>query len=1031
MTISGKNGRHSLLTLVGAFALMLLFAGFIGKTDVHATTKQITVQVQDRNGNDISNLVTELKVRIWETNEYILASEVEGKNMTYSIVYNNSYQDFLPVSFEVTAPGYKSTKVSSYNEANNNVLYSKDVYSQFCWYFTSLQDEQTVTIYLEDYPAEQQNLDYRKEAIELISAFATQVEYLDTPEPGEEYSDQEIVNSYVSNCENDIKKINLTKNVDEYKTEVDKLVDDAKDNIKQVPTKQSRMNSKYYDKIKFMKGTKEVGLTLSTTEDNQSSCSIHLHKFDQGGKFQITGISDSNIEWYAEDHNFMPINGIPQYTYYINNHADSKGTFMNEKTSLYDQKESVTLKDCYARFYDETGNEIKVTFELQVTTCTITEVTATLSDNIQEQNGVIQLERGSDWTYTTRIVNVNDAEANEPYTYSVTVTSSEEGYEGGYVISSRDETIATVKDGVIIPKRDGTCTFTVTSEDDASKSATFTLEFTLNDAEKAEKEAAQPVIQLISEIVEKGEITDTNKTNIENEINEAQTKYNNLADMQFDVEGASGLGAQKKVYNYDDLLEAEYRLEAYPVVQAINALGEIAINSDAAISTVRTSYEGLSEGARRKVTNIQTLVDAENTLAALKVTNLINQLNTIDANSGQAIQDARTAYNQYMVNYGSDSKVEAEIVTKLVNAENEFAALPVIALIEKLAPIDQLTVDRKSDIDNARSEYAKLSGDAQSKVTNYALLVSAESRLAVLQVEEQIKLLGTITSLDQKDEIDAARKAYLALSETQQKEVANIATLDTAEYKLAALEFEKKVDDVLCEAITIDNADPVEESIIALRQEYRGLDTNVIAQLRNSLMDEITEAEVKVYDVRAAEKVKEQLKKLSTTTVTLNNESLINEIRTAYNALSTFAKGEISGSEYAVLTAAESRIAVLKEAAKKAQEAANAQASTSTQTTQAPTTPAVTLSKITLKVKASKGKVKLTWKKSSKAQGYIIYRATKKKGTYKKIKVITKWKTTSYTDKKVKSKKQYFYKICPYKGTVTGPLSAAKKVKVK
>ena len=63
--------------------------------------------------------------------------------------------------------------------------------------------------------------------------------------------------------------------------------------------------------------------------------------------------------------------------------------------------------------------------------------------------------------------------------------------------------------------------------------------------------------------------------------------------------------------------------------------------------------------------------------------------------------------------------------------------------------------------------------------------------------------------------------------------------------------------------------------------------------------------------------------------------------------------------------------------------------------------------------------------------GYIIQRATKKNGKYKQIKVIKSWKKTSFTDKKVKSKKTYFYKIRPYKGKVKGPVSAAKKVKVK
>ena len=47
---------------------------------------------------------------------------------------------------------------------------------------------------------------------------------------------------------------------------------------------------------------------------------------------------------------------------------------------------------------------------------------------------------------------------------------------------------------------------------------------------------------------------------------------------------------------------------------------------------------------------------------------------------------------------------------------------------------------------------------------------------------------------------------------------------------------------------------------------------------------------------------------------------------------------------------------------------------------------------------AGKNKVRLTWKKVSKATGYEIYRSTKKKGTYKKIKTISKNKTVSLRD---------------------------------
>lgn len=163
------------------------------------------------------------------------------------------------------------------------------------------------------------------------------------------------------------------------------------------------------------------------------------------------------------------------------------------------------------------------------------------------------------------------------------------------------------------------------------------------------------------------------------------------------------------------------------------------------------------------------------------------------------------------------------------------------------------------------------------------------------------------------------------------------------------------------------------------------------------------------------------------TNVTLDKETAVQTAMDAYDKLSENAKKRLDPDTLNILTKAKDTIAALKteainkaEELKKAQEAANNT-----------TAPTVQLSKIALKAKAGKGKVKLTWKKASKADGYIIYRATKKNGKYKQIKMIKSWKKNSFTDKKVKSKKTYYYKIRAYKGTVNGPVSAAKKAKVK
>ncbi|MBQ4068910.1 MAG: leucine-rich repeat protein [Lachnospiraceae bacterium] len=71
-----------------------------------------------------------------------------------------------------------------------------------------------------------------------------------------------------------------------------------------------------------------------------------------------------------------------------------------------------------------------------------------------------------------------------------------------------------------------------------------------------------------------------------------------------------------------------------------------------------------------------------------------------------------------------------------------------------------------------------------------------------------------------------------------------------------------------------------------------------------------------------------------------------------------------------------------------------------------------------LKQEATKKKtsIKMTWKKSPKVTGYEVYRSTKVNGTYKKIKSL---KNNSYTNKKLKSDTEYYYKVRAYK-TVKG-----------
>ncbi len=90
--------------------------------------------------------------------------------------------------------------------------------------------------------------------------------------------------------------------------------------------------------------------------------------------------------------------------------------------------------------------------------------------------------------------------------------------------------------------------------------------------------------------------------------------------------------------------------------------------------------------------------------------------------------------------------------------------------------------------------------------------------------------------------------------------------------------------------------------------------------------------------------------------------------------------------------------------------------------------PSVKLTAPKLKVKLSAANaVKLSWNKINGASGYTIYRATSKKGKYSKIGTAA---GTSYTSKKLKGGKTYYYKVAAYRGKETGPVSGIVSKKI-
>ena len=95
-------------------------------------------------------------------------------------------------------------------------------------------------------------------------------------------------------------------------------------------------------------------------------------------------------------------------------------------------------------------------------------------------------------------------------------------------------------------------------------------------------------------------------------------------------------------------------------------------------------------------------------------------------------------------------------------------------------------------------------------------------------------------------------------------------------------------------------------------------------------------------------------------------------------------------------------------------------------------------SRLTTTISLSKTKTKkvvISWKATSGASGYEVYRALSPKGKYTKIKTINGRKVIKYTDSKARKGKAYYYKVTPFikkgKKIIRGTCSAIKKITVK
>lgn len=322
----------------------------------------------------------------------------------------------------------------------------------------------------------------------------------------------------------------------------------------------------------------------------------------------------------------------------------------------------------------------------------------------------------------------------------------------------------------------------------------------------------------------------------------------------------------RSLENYDPAVDA--------VIEKINAIGKVTVDSEAAIKEARDAYNALELRQKKLVTNYDVLVAAEAALEAAKenaviikaVEDKIAAIGEVTYTSASKIKIdlARAAYDALddelkasVSNYEVLTAAEARYAELKAEQEDAAAVAPVIA---KINAIGKVTINSKALIEAAEAAYAELTESQKALVTNYDVLVAARAaydelvqaeqgdKAAAQAVIDKINAIGTVT-LESEAAIAQAREAYDKLTPAQKTLVTNYAVLTNAEATYAAL-VKQQADEAAAKSVEelIDAIGEVtiekEDQITAARDAYNALTSDQKRLVSN--LSVLTDAEAQL-----------------------------------------------------------------------------------------------------------------------------------------------------------------------------------------
>lgn len=276
----------------------------------------------------------------------------------------------------------------------------------------------------------------------------------------------------------------------------------------------------------------------------------------------------------------------------------------------------------------------------------------------------------------------------------------------------RDENAETLTGTITGISEGETAVYVQCGEDLQSNTVVVTV---VNQAKKAAAEISEKIASLADITLEDAELVQQ----IRALYDEADSKVKSYIDNERDL------------FDAEAKLAAEMVLQetAAPVVEAIDLLGEITLDSDTDITALKVKLNALPYGTHKYISNLDKLEQAEK---------------------------------------------------QLIELETEVAR-PVMELIET---IGEVSLDSEMKLAEVRSQYEKLKSRYQRRVGNRAVLDKAEQTLLGLEtaaaepIIDEIEAIGTLAD---ESKVSAVREKYNALPEQVKKHVYNIDKLEHAE----------------------------------------------------------------------------------------------------------------------------------------------------------------------------------------------------------------------------------------------------------